>query len=328
MQKVKEFRDQGFEIIQGRSSKKVLVVGPCSIHDPSETLEYAKKLKQRSVSVEDKLFIVMRVFLEKPRTSHDWKGFIYDPFLNGTCQLEKGIKASIDLLEDLQKLELPLATEFIDPNLAPLIAPYISWGFIGARTMRSPIHRQLAAFLTMPVGFKNPLDGDLEALDSAIKVASLSHTALIPTEDLTLKIKTTSGNPYCHGVLRGSKNGPNYKLALNLSEKLLIDCAHGNSLKTLMGMEKAFYESLDICTTSSHVMGLMLESFLEEGKQSVIHPLKKGVSITDPCLNFIKTKKLILDFYKLLSHSQRSFSSSIESSFKSTSSSEMVIRGA
>lgn len=323
MQSISIFRQKAKDILKGKSDKKVVICGPCSIHDPDDTLSYAKELKKLSELYEDKLFIVMRVFLEKPRTKNDWRGFLNDPDLDNSLNIEKGINESIKLLKELNTLNLPLATEFIDPLLSTLTEEFITWGFIGARTVRSPIHRQLASFLKMPIGFKNPLDGDLDAMQSAINVASSPHRALFPNKDKNLVIQTTNGNNYCHGVLRGSKLGPNYKEATNLLSPCLIDCAHGNSNKTLLGMKDCFYQVLEIMIQRPNIFGVMMESFLESGCQLVSNNLKKGLSITDPCLSIEETANMLDDFYRLLSQSQGSSSSFIESCLISGSSSEI-----
>ena len=322
MHKVLKFRKTAQDILSGLSPLKALIIGPCSIHNIEETFEYAVKLKELEFLVKDRIFIVLRVFLEKPRTANSWRGFLHDPDLNGSLDLEKGIKLSKKLLDGLLQLELPLATEFIDPCLAQLLERFITWGFIGARTTRSPTHRQLAAFLKMPIGFKNPLDGDLHALTQAIDVAKAPHQALCTNSDLCLEIKKTQGNPFCHSVLRGSFQGPNYHMAKHLHDPLIIDCAHGNSGKTLNGMIEAFTNSSHLAASYPHIKGLMPESFLNAGKQTVIGD--KGLSLTDPCLSFAETKSLVLDFYKLLSQSQGSSSALMESSFRSTSSETLI----
>jgi len=322
MKHVIESRQLAQNILLGQTLKKVVIVGPCSIHNTKEALEYALKLKSLSLKVQDHLFIVMRVFLEKPRTKNDWRGFLYDPHLNGSLNLQEGLKISTALLEELVKLDIPVATEFIDPLIAHLIKDKITWGFIGARTTRSPVHRQLASFLPMPIGFKNTLDGDLEATKAAISVANSSHCALINDDLYRLRFETSMGNPLAHLVLRGTLEGPNYTKALDLRDPLLIDCAHGNSSKTLEGMVKAFYESIKLSLEFDHIKGVMLESFLNEGNQGLCQSLKPGVSVTDPCLSFENTEKLILDYYKLVSQSQGSSSVSTASSLISISSSD------
>lgn len=324
MHNISLWRQEAQDILRGISFKKVVVCGPCSIHDPDSAIAYGKELKKLSRQYHDHLFIVMRVFLEKPRTHNKWRGFINDPDLDGSLNLDKGIKDSILLLQDLNALDLPLATEFIDPILSSLTQEFMTWGFIGARTVRSATHRQLASFLTIPVGFKNPLDGDLDAVYAAIDVASSPHKALWP--DKTKKelcIQSTPGNYLCHGVLRGHHQGPNYQQAVQFSHPCLIDCAHGNAHKSLKGMITCFYEAIDLSVKHPHIKGVMLESFLNSGCQKPSQNLNYGVSITDPCLSLEQTALMLDDYYKLLSQSQGSSSSFIESCLMSGSSSEM-----
>jgi 3-deoxy-7-phosphoheptulonate synthase len=322
MQSIFHFRQQAKDIISGHSKKKAVICGPCSIHDIDAAMTYAKELKKISLEYEEHLFIVMRVFLEKPRTKNDWRGFINDPDLDGSLNIEKGIIDSCTLLKALNTLDLPLATEFIDPALSTFTQDFITWGFIGARTARSPTHRQLASFLKMPVGFKNPLDGDLETLYSAIDVASSPHRALMPTKD-HLSIQTTSGNNFSHGVFRGHKLGPNFKEAAKFLKPCLIDCAHGNSNKTLSGMKHCFYEAIDLSITHPLIKGVMLESFLKNGCQKPGNQIEYGISITDPCLSVNETKDMLDDYYKLLSQSHGSSSNLMESCLSSGSSSEI-----
>lgn len=322
MSHVTLFRQIAKDIIKGRLHKKVVICGPCSIHDVQATLHYAKEIKKMAHAFQDEIFLVMRVFLEKPRTKNDWRGFINDPDLDGTLNIEKGINQSLYLLKELDKMGIAIATEFIDPNFAVLTQEFITWGFIGARTVRSPIHRQLAAFLNMPIGFKNPLDGDLETLHSAIEVAGSTHKALYPSRTLDLTIQSTNGNRFCHGVLRGSVDGPNYHQACYFENICMIDCAHGNSSKTIEGMKEAFYKASHITLGHKHVIGLMLESFINKGSQIITQKLDYGVSITDPCLDIQTTFVMLEDYYKLLSQSHGSSSNFIESCLMSGSSSD------
>lgn len=325
MTKVHEFRQQVKDILNGRSHKKALIVGPCSIHNTEEALKYAEKLKKLADQVADHILIVMRVFLEKPRTLNSWRGFLYDPKLDGSLDLLQGMTQSHSLYKKLGQLELPLATEFIDPNLSSVFENYITWGFIGARTTRSPVHRQLASYLKCPIGFKNPLDGDLEAINGAIEVASCPHQGYFSDDNLNLKLVTTSGNPFCHGVLRGDQKGPNYQLAPELQGSWIIDCAHGNSRKTIFGQVEAFNSSINMCAENFHIKGLMLESYLDEGSQNLTRPLKPGLSITDPCLSFKTTEELVLKLYRVLSQSQGSDSVCTGSSLMAFSPSETSI---
>lgn len=267
--------------------------------------------------VQDHLFLVMRVFLEKPRTFNDWRGFIQDPDLDHSLDLEKGLQTSLSLLQQINKLNVPIATEFIDPYLASKIKDFVTWGFIGARTTRSPIHRQLAAFLDMPVGFKNPLDGDIDASLQSIIVAGTKHHAYYPDHQGFMSLQKTNGNPSCHLVLRGSNTAPNHHLAKMLHDPLIIDCAHGNSNKTISGMKTTFYESINMIVENPNIKGVMLESFIKEGKQSFSSNIDPCLSLTDPCLDMETTALMILDFYKLLSQSQGSSSGRTRSSLSS-----------
>lgn len=323
MHSISLWRQQAQDILKGNSQKKVVICGPCSIHDPDSAIAYAQELKKLSRQYHHHLFLVMRVFLEKPRTHNKWRGFINDPDLDGSLNLEKGIQSSVCLLQELSQLDLPLATEFIDPMLAFVTQEFITWGFIGARTVRSSTHRQLASFLKMPVGFKNPLDGDLEAVYAAIDVASSPHKALLPDKKHNLSIQSTLGNFLCHGVLRGHHQGTNYNQAPYFSKPCLIDCAHGNAHKTLNGMTTCFYDSIDLSIKYPHIKGVMLESFLNSGSQRLSQNLIPGVSITDPCLNINQTALMLDDYYKLLSQSQGSSSNFTESCLISGSSSEI-----
>jgi 3-deoxy-7-phosphoheptulonate synthase len=288
-------------ILNGEDLRKAIIVGPCSIHNIEETLEYAQRLKKLSEEVEDQIFLVMRTFVEKPRTHATWKGFVSDPLIEGKDNLKLGIEKTLELFKNLNKLELPLAMEFIDPNLAPLFSHFISWGFIGARTTRSPTHRILASQLQIPIGFKNPLDGDITACINAQNVALSCHEICIPNKNYPFEIIKTQGNPWTHPVLRGSFEGPNYVLAKNFKSPVLIDCAHGNSQKDLIKMQGVFLESLELMIENPMIKGLMLESYLNSGCQAHAGDLKYGVSITDPCLDFETTEKLIQEAYKVLS---------------------------
>jgi 3-deoxy-7-phosphoheptulonate synthase len=294
-------KKQAKDIFDKKDDRKVLIVGPCSIHDKASTLEYAKLLKEVMEETKDKLFIIMRAFIEKPRTGSDWKGFLSDPNVEGSDNLTLGLQEGLELFEQLKELNIPLATEFIDYNLAPLFSRFITWGFIGARTTRSPIHRTLSSYLDLPIGFKNPLDGDISAALAACDVAKNSHEILIPDANFSLKIEKTKGNPRAHTVLRGSSFGSNHQEARLLRYPLIIDCAHGNSQKNIQKMEECFDESLEMMLEYNHILGLMFESHLYEGCQnSSAKPLKYGVSITDPCVGFEKTKQMIYKAYSAL----------------------------
>ncbi|MEN9344504.1 MAG: Phospho-2-dehydro-3-deoxyheptonate aldolase, Tyr-sensitive [Chlamydiota bacterium] len=286
------------DILQGLDQRKVLIVGPCSIHNVEEALAYAHLLKALSKKVETSFLIIMRVYVEKARTSTGWKGLIYDPSLQGHQDLAEGIRVARQLLVQLAEEGIACATEFVDPLIAPYIEDLISWGFIGARTSASPPHRQLASFLEMPVGFKNSLDGNVATAVYAVKSASQAHTFLFPDASGTLKSVSSSGNPWTHIVLRGSYNTPNYtdlKAALallsqeNLPSKIMVDCSHGNAAGNL-------YQQIEVFEYVNNlpVFGIMLESYLNSGKQALNEPLLYGVSVTDACLDWRTTESLIL----------------------------------
>lgn len=295
------------QILSGEDPRFVAVVGPCSIHNLQEALEYATLLKKISPQVEQQLLPIMRVYVEKARTSIGWKGLIYDPLLNGQEDLMAGIVHARQLLVALAELGIGCATEFVDPLIAPYISDLISWGFIGARTSSSQPHRQLASCLPMPIGFKNSLDGNISTALHGIKAASHPHTFLFPTEHGTLEALASSGNPYTHLVLRGSLTEANhadlnqvYNLLKqeNLNTKIMIDCSHGNAQGDFNRQQEVFYEAIKQRRNGHDALiGIMLESYLLDGKQDILdsaETLSYGVSITDPCLAWDKTAELLL----------------------------------
>lgn len=291
------------QILQGSSPRLLLIVGPCSIHSTKTALEYAEKLKTLSDEVSDVFMIVMRTYFEKPRTLHGWKGFLYDPLLDGSCDAAKGIFLSRTLLSHLTELGMPTATEFLDPLAAPYLSDFISWGSIGARTCQSQIHRQLASSLDMPVGFKNRPDGNIECAIQSI--LSAKNTQKFLGIDLDGKIAHVQGNGniYPHLVLRGGETRPNYDLLsitqslkqleeAFLPKTLIIDCSHDNSKKDYTQQATIFSSLID--KSIEGVRGIMLESFFLEANQSISgSTISEYVSITDPCLNWSKTETLI-----------------------------------
>lgn len=304
-QQVSIFRRQVLDILLGVDRRILLIVGPCSIHCIDDTIEYARRLLELSDTVKDTFFIVMRAYLEKPRTQHGWKGFIYDPFLDGSYDIQAGIYHSRKLLKDLCDMKIPLATEFLDPHITPYIKDFICWGSIGARTSESPIHRQLASNLPMPIGFKNRTDGNFDVAISACLSAKEAHHYLGIDLDGKVKQHYGHGNPFAHIVLRGGGSGPNFdekslkkakqKLEdAGLTPSLIVDCSHDNCQKNHL-LQRAVFTALieqssrDQCP----VRGIMLESFLQESNQSLSDSLARGVSITDPCLDWQSTKELV-----------------------------------
>jgi len=291
-------------ILSGSDRRLLVVVGPCSIHDVKAAREYAGKLAKFRDQVSDALEIVMRVYFEKPRTTIGWKGLINDPHLNGTFDINYGIRMARGLLLDIAKLGLPTATELLDPIVPQYLADLISWTAIGARTTESQTHREMSSGLSMPVGFKNGTDGSIEVAINALLSARQPHRFLGVSNEGRASIVTTTGNPDGHIVLRGGKQGPNYdKAHVNAIAKLLsdrqllpymmVDCSHDNSGQDYKNQPIVLQ---DICEQvragSENIVGIMLESHLNSGKQSFPKDLAKldyGKSITDGCIDFEMT---------------------------------------
>lgn len=294
-------------IVKGKDKRLLVVVGPCSIHDTKAALEYAEKLTKIRDELKDDLFIVMRVYFEKPRTTVGWKGLIYDPDLDNSCNMEKGFDLARKLLLDLAKIRLPAATEYLDLITPQYIADLISWGAIGARTTESQTHRELASGLSCSVGFKNGTDGCTQVAIDAVISASNSHMFWSINKKGRVNRYTTSGNPNCHIILRGGKDGTNYdsdsvektsKQLINsgLPNKLMVDFSHANSKKKFNNQIKVGDDIVkQISAGSGLVFGVMIESHLNEGSQKVapLKSLKYGVSITDGCIGWSDTETLL-----------------------------------
>eukprot|EP00659_Diplonema_papillatum_P004812 gene4813-7429_t len=285
----------------------VVVVGPCSIHDTKAGLEYAAALRKLAQEYEKDLIIVMRVYFEKPRTTIGWKGLINDPDLNGTFNINKGLRTAREFLQQVNQLGLPCGCEFLDTITPQFFADLVSWGAIGARTTESQIHRELASGLSMPVGFKNGTGGDVGIAVDAVLAAKHPHSFLSVTKQGIAAIVHTNGNPYCHVIHRGSGHGTNYdatsieqtvaKLTAKKTnyQKVVVDCSHGNSQKKHANQAKAAAGvAQQIAAGSRHVVGVMIESHLVEGNQKLelgnIEKLVYGQSITDECINLASTK--------------------------------------
>ncbi len=297
-------------ILSGSDRRLLVVVGPCSIHDVKAAREYAGKLAKFRDEVSDALEIVMRVYFEKPRTTIGWKGLINDPHLNGTFDINYGIRMARGLLLDIAKLGLPSATELLDPIVPQYLADLISWTAIGARTTESQTHREMSSGLSMPVGFKNGTDGSIEVAINALLSARQPHRFLGVSNEGRASIVTTTGNPDGHIVLRGGKQGPNYDkahvdaIAKLLSDRqllpyMMVDCSHDNSGQDYKNQPIVLQ---DICkqvrTGSENIVGIMLESHLNSGKQSFPKDLAKldyGKSITDGCIDFEMTVETLTD---------------------------------
>ncbi|MFA7231675.1 MAG: 3-deoxy-7-phosphoheptulonate synthase [Victivallaceae bacterium] len=304
--KVVQFRSEICNIIEGKSDKHMMIVGPCSIHDLDAAIAYAEKLKKLSDEVSDRIMLVMRVYFEKPRTTVGWKGLIYDPDINGAYNIQKGIFLARKLMLKIVDLGLPVATEMLDPIIVQYIADAVSWAAIGARTTESQTHRQLASGLSMPVGFKNATDGSLQAAIDAINTASSKHSFIGVMENGTVGVFRTKGNPYGHIVLRGGDR-PNYsaehiaflKVTLRkakLNTHIIVDCSHANSYKQADKQRDAFFDVMNqIADGERAIAGTMLESNLQAGQQKVVSGQKPlpGVSITDACIGWDETEELI-----------------------------------
>ena len=306
--KVAEYREACRRILRGEDSRLLVIVGPCSIHDTVSALDYAKRLSVLAKEVEDRLFIVMRVYFEKPRTTVGWKGLINDPYLNDSGDLAHGIAVARQLLLDVAALGLPAATETLDPIIPQYIADLISWSAIGARTTESQTHREMASGLSMPVGFKNGTDGSVQTAVDAMRSSCNGHSFLgIDQEGFTSIIKT-EGNPDVHLVLRGGRDGVNYhphqtadaaaKLkAAQAPSAIMVDCSHANSGKDPARQPEVWKSILDQRAAGrSDIVGAMLESHLEGGSQSLEadpSKLRYGVSITDACLDWESTAELL-----------------------------------
>ncbi len=297
------------KIIQKKDKRMLVIVGPCSIHDPEAALDYAEKLSSFKSKVEDSLFVVMRVYFEKPRTSTGWKGLINDPCLDGSCDMIEGIKNARKLLIAINAMGLPVATEILDPIIPQYIAGLVSWAAIGARTTESQTHREMASGLSMPVGLKNATDGSYNAAINAMLAAKTPHSFLGIDPDGRTAIVKTTGNTMGHLVLRGGDNRPNYdpisiedavnQLKKNdLNEALMVDCSHANCGKKHKGQLFVWKSVLEQrIAGNNNIIGLMLESNLKEGKQKIPQDLSRleyGISITDECISWETTKELLL----------------------------------
>jgi 3-deoxy-7-phosphoheptulonate synthase len=299
---VEQSRNAIADVLHGRDDRLVVVVGPCSIHDHDQAMEYGERLKAASDTLQDDLLIVMRAYFEKPRTTVGWKGYINDPHLDGSFAINEGLERARQLLLDLTTLGLPTGTEFLDLLSPQFIADLIAWGAIGARTTESQSHRQLASGLSCPVGFKNGTDGSVKVAADAILAARAPHAFMGMTKMGMAAIFETRGNDDCHVILRGGKS-PNYDAAhvdaccdtlraSGLREQVMIDVSHGNSSKQhLRQIAVAHDVAAQIAAGDRRITGLMIESHLEEGRQDLRpgEPLRRGVSITDACIGFAQT---------------------------------------
>lgn len=289
-------------ILYGADDRLLVIVGPCSIHDPEAALEYARRLKEQADRLRGELLVVMRVYFEKPRTTVGWKGLINDPYLDDSYRINDGIRLARRLLWEINEMGLPAATEFLDMITPQYIADLIAWGAIGARTTESQVHRELASGLSCPVGFKNGTDGNVRIAIDAIKAAQVPHHFLSVTKAGHSAIVSTTGKEDCHVILRGGKE-PNYDAnsveaacrdlaAAGIPAKVMIDCSHGNSRKQFKRqLEVVESVAEQLAGGEDRIIGVMIESHLQEGRQDLMpgKPLEYGKSITDACIDWEDT---------------------------------------
>ncbi|WP_144393629.1 3-deoxy-7-phosphoheptulonate synthase [Pleionea sediminis] len=306
-QTVFQYRQQIGEILEGKDKRVIVVAGPCSIHDIESAKEYALRLKKLHDKYQDKMLVVMRVYFEKPRTTVGWKGLINDPELNDTFDIERGLRTARELLTWIADLGLPAGTEVLDPITPQYIAELFSWAAIGARTTESQTHREIASGLSMPVGFKNGTDGNIDVAINAMQSASSPHHFLGINSEGQVSLIETKGNAHSHIILRGGKF-PNYDSVhiamleqrlhhLNITPRFVIDCSHGNSQKDFRLQPLVFKNVVEqIRQGNRSILGLMLESHLTEGQQSINDDLTQlvyGQSITDACIGWETTEELL-----------------------------------
>ena len=300
---VERTRTEVRAVLDGADDRLLVVTGPCSVHDPKAALDYAALLADLREKLADDLLIVMRVYFEKPRTVTGWKGLINDPGMDGSFDVHRGLRTARRLLLDIVGAGMPVGCEWLDPITPQYIADTVTWGAIGARTTESQVHRQLASGLSMPVGFKNGTDGDVQVAVDACRASAASHTFFGVTAAGAAAVVTTSGNPDTHVILRGGRSGPNYSSshvtkaldlvsAAGLPRRIMVDASHGNSGKDhtrQIGVAESLAEQL--AGGQQGVVGVMLESFLVAGRQEPGNPatLTYGQSVTDACMDIEMT---------------------------------------
>ncbi|MFW9078564.1 3-deoxy-7-phosphoheptulonate synthase [Pseudomonas sp. P2757] len=306
-QQISAHRQAVRAILDGHDSRLLVIVGPCSIHDPQSALEYAGKLARLADEVSNEMLLVMRAYVEKPRTTIGWKGLAYDPDLDGSDDMATGLSLSRGLMLEMTRLGLPVATELLQPMAAGYFDDLLSWVAIGARTTESQIHREMASGLGIPVGFKNGTDGGVAVAVDAMRSAAHPHRHFGVDSQGHPAIIPTLGNPDTHLVLRGGHSGPNYDSAsvarirtelarLKIPSRIMVDCSHANSGKDPLRQPSVFNDVLEQRLQGDHsLVGMMLESHLLEGCQPLGTSLRYGVSVTDGCLGFDATERLLVD---------------------------------
>lgn len=314
------YREEVENIIKGRDKRLLAIVGPCSIHDPEAALDYAKRLKELSEKVKDQFLVVMRTYFEKPRTVLGWKGLILDPDMDDSYDIDKGIYIARKLLIDITKIGLPVGCEVLDPIIPQYTDEIMSWSSIGARTTESQTHRSLASGLSVAVGFKNSTSGEIDAAINAAKAASKPASFIGVRRDGSNAIFRSNGNDSTHLILRGGTDGPNYyedfveeagktmeKLSMNPA--IVIDCSHANSRKDYTKQKRVLRTVLDqVIWGDRYIRGFMLESNINEGNQKILgdrSTLKYGVSVTDACIGWDETERILIHGAEMLRSSKR-----------------------
>ena len=302
-QQVAQHRQIIQNILAGTDPRLLVIAGPCSIHDSQAALEYAEKLKQLQSQVSDQIFLVMRAYIEKPRTTIGWKGFLYDPDLDGSANMQLGLEKSRELYLQIIEMGLPIASEILSPMATGYFDDVLAWGAIGARTSESQIHREISSAMPYSIGFKNGTDGSIQIALDAIQSASHPHQFMGMSQSGLPAILSSQGNPHAHLILRGANSGPNYQLAEieKIQQKakgqlpaLIIDCSHGNSLKDPQQQPQVL-RTIVAEREQTQVRGIMLESHLVDGNQKISCNMTYGQSVTDGCLGWDKTEQLLIE---------------------------------
>jgi 3-deoxy-7-phosphoheptulonate synthase len=306
--RVTDFREQAIALVHGTDARLLCVVGPCSIHDPRAAVEYATRLAPLAELYRNELLVVMRVYLEKPRSGVGWKGLISDPHLDESCDIPRGLALSRELMVQIAEHGLPIATELLDGNLSNYFTDLVTWAAIGARTTESQPHRELASSLGFPVGFKNGTDGRVDGALGGMLSARERHRRVAPNDNGRLTLCQSVGNPHCHLTLRGGANGPNYHAAwvasaseqserAGLPARVLVDCSHGNSGKNHENQSLVLGDvAAQVAGGATNVLGVMIESHLVAGRQALVPGragLRYGQSITDACVDFETTEQML-----------------------------------
>ena len=308
VQQISQHRQTVQNILNGTDKRLMVITGPCSIHDPVAVLEYAEKLIELQAQVSDQIFLVMRAYIEKPRTTVGWKGFLYDPNLDGSANMQLGLEKSRQLYLQLIEMGLPLASEILSPMATAYFDDLLAWGAIGARTSESQIHREISSHMPFSIGFKNGTDGSIQIALDAIQSASNSHQFLGLSQSGLPSIIESEGNPHAHLILRGSNTGANFSIAEidKIKQKvkgelpaLVIDCSHGNSAKDPLNQPDVL-KTIVAERLKTNVRGVMLESHLVDGNQKISCDMTYGQSVTDGCLGWEKTEQLLSDIASTL----------------------------